>query len=329
MAQITQEFHRIASDKQWGKRIDQYLYISGIGISRNLIQKLIKQGKVLVNDKPVKPAYRIKEGDNVFVRFEMATGQTIQPEDIPLNIIYEDDDLIVVNKQKGIVVHPAHGNFEHTMVNALLHHCGVLPSLTENIRPGVLHRLDKDTSGLIMFAKTDQALSTLGTAIAKRRIKKLYDALCWNYPGLNDGVIEAPIGRSGLDRTKMVVSALSDKHATTRFHVLERFPIGCYVKVSLITGRTHQIRVHFNHIGCPIMGDEDYGGTNPAAIKNSKHLRYFREILGLIDRQALHASELTFAHPRTGKEVHFTAPLPDDMKAVLEYLRKNFVSKPA
>jgi 23S rRNA pseudouridine1911/1915/1917 synthase len=329
LAQITQEFHRIASDKQWGKRIDQYLYISGIGISRSLIQKLIRQGKVLVNGKPVKPAYRIKEGDNVFVRFEMETGKAIRPEDIPLNIIHEDDDIIVVNKQKGIVVHPAHGNFEHTMVNALLHHCGVLPSLTENVRPGVLHRLDKDTSGLIMFAKTDQALSTLGTAIARRRIKKLYDALCWNYPGLNDGVIEAPIGRSGLDRTKMAVSALSDKQATTRFHVLERFPIGCYVKVSLITGRTHQIRVHFNHIGCPVMGDGDYGGTNPAAIKDSRYLRHFREILGLIDRQALHASELTFAHPRTGKEVRFIAPLPDDMKAVLEYLRKNFGGKPA
>jgi len=327
LAQATQEFHRIVSEKQWGRRIDQYLYISGIGISRSLIQKLIKQGKVLVNDKAVKPAYRVKEGDVVSVRFELDTGSEIMPEEIPLDIVFEDQEIIIINKPKGIVVHPARGNFEHTMVNALLHHCGVLPSLTEDVRPGVLHRLDKDTTGLIIFAKTDHALSTLGKAISKRQITKIYDVLCWNYPGLNEGVIEAPIGRSGLDRTRMVVTALSSKSATTKFRVLERFPIGCYLKVSLITGRTHQIRVHFNHIGCPVMGDEDYGGRAPSVIENSEHLPYFKKILELIDRQALHASELTFTHPSTGREVHFTVPLPEDMAQVLKYLSEIFNEK--
>lgn len=324
MAQVIQEFKRIVSEKQWGRRIDQYLYISGIGISRNLIQKLIKQGKVLVNNKPVKPAYRIKEGDDVFVRFELETGSEIKPEEIPLDIVYEDEEIIVINKPKGIIVHPARGNFEHTMVNALLHHCGRLPSLTDEIRPGVLHRLDKDTTGLIIFAKTDQALSTLGKAIEKRQVKKIYDVLCWNYPGMNEGIIEAPIGRSKLDRTKMVVTALASKLSTTKFVVLARFPVATHLKVSLITGRTHQIRVHLKHIGCPVVGDKDYGGRNPGVIQDSQNLKYFKEILKLIDRQALHASELVFLHPRTKKEMVFTTPLPEDMQNVLAYLRREF-----
>lgn len=324
MPQTPQEFRRTVSEKQWGTRLDQYLNISGIGMSRSLIQKLIRQGKVMVNDRPVKPSYRVKEGDRVLIRYVLDTGPDLKPEEIPLDIVFEDADIVVVNKPAGIVVHPARSNREHTMVNALLHHCGSLPSLANEVRPGVIHRLDKDTTGLIIFAKTGHALSTLGKAISRRQIKKTYDVICWNYPGLNEGVIEAPIGRSGLDRTKMTVTALSDKQATTRFRVVERFPIGCYLKISLITGRTHQIRVHFNHIGCPVVGDYDYGGRNPAVIKDSGHLPHFKAILDLIDRQTLHASELVFDHPATGQTLHFTAPLPDDFRAVLEYLRKNF-----
>ncbi len=315
------EFKRTVAEKQRGKRIDQYLIIAGIGISRNLTQKLIDQGKVLVNNHAVKHSYRVKTDDEIYVRFEMVPAPEIKAEDIPLNIIYENDEIIVVNKDKNMIVHPARGNFEHTMVNALLHHCGRLPTLSDRVRPGVLHRLDKDTTGIILFAKTDDALRVLSRAIEKREVKKRYDVLCWDYPGMPEGVIEAPIGRSGLDRKKMVVTPLSSKLATTKFSVLERFGIATYLKVSLVTGRTHQIRVHFKHIGCPIVGDRDYKGRSPGVIRQGKDLPIFKEILKLIDRQALHASELIFNHPKTKKEMRLTAPLPEDMQRVLSYLR--------
>ena len=324
MDPVEQEFKRVVSEKQWGTRIDQYLSISGIGISRNLIQRMIRDGRVLVNDKPVKPSYRVKQDDHVLVRLALRTGLEIQPENIPLDIIHEDDDIIVLNKPAGIIVHPARGNMQHTLVNAVLYHCGRLPSLNDAIRPGVLHRLDKETTGLIIFAKTDEALSRLGTMIAQRRIQKRYEVVCWGFPGLYEGMIEAPIGRSGLDRTKMTVTPLSSKQAATRIKVLERFPIASHLKVWLITGRTHQIRVHLKHIGCPVVGDHDYNGRNPEVIKESEHLPHFKKILELIDRQALHAAELDFEHPRTGKPLHLAAPLPPDIETVLEYLRKHF-----
>jgi 23S rRNA pseudouridine1911/1915/1917 synthase len=325
LARVEQEFKRsVVSEKQWGTRIDHYLIRSGIGVSRNLIQKLIRQGRVLVNDKPVKPAYRLKEGDNVYVRFEMFVSSEIHPENIPLDIVYEDGDILVLNKPAGIIVHPAQGNLEHTLVNAVLYHCGRLPSLSDAVRPGVIHRLDKDTTGLIIFAKTDAVLTAMGKMIARRQIQKIYEVVCWDFPGLYDGMIEAPIGRSGLDRTKMTVTPLSSKVAATKFKVLERFPLASHLKVWLITGRTHQIRVHLKHIGCPVVGDPDYDGRNPSVIKKSVHLPYFRAILDLIDRQALHAAELKFQHPRTGQEMHLRAPLPPDMTRVLEYLRRSF-----
>ncbi|OPX17703.1 hypothetical protein BXT86_05060 [candidate division WOR-3 bacterium 4484_100] len=254
---IEKKFERTVAEKQRGRRIDHYLISAGIGVSRSLTQKLIEKGNVLVNGHPVKRAYRVKTGDHIEVSFELAPAPQIKPENIPLKIIYEDEDIIVVDKEKGMVVHPARGNFEHTMVNALLYHCGNLPTLGDKIRPGVVHRLDKDTTGLILFAKTDYALSALSRALERREIKKRYDVICWGYPGLNRGMIEAPIGRSGLDRKKMVVTPLSSKPATTKFYVIERFPIATYLKVYLITGRTHQIRVHFKHIGCPIVGDSE------------------------------------------------------------------------
>jgi 23S rRNA pseudouridine1911/1915/1917 synthase len=276
---------------------------------------------VLVNDQTVKHSYRVKTGDEILVRFELKPAPEVQPEDIPLDIVYEDSNIIVVNKDKDMVVHPARGNFEHTMINALLHHCGNLPTLGDKIRPGVLHRLDKDTTGLILFAKTDYALRTLGRMIEKRRLKKTYEVLCWNYPGMPEGVIEAPIGRSGLDRKKMIVTPLSSKEATTKFIVLERFSVATYLRVSLITGRTHQIRVHFLHIGCPIVGDKDYKGRSPSVVRRTKDLPLFKEVLKLIDRQALHAIELEFAHPTKKKTMKFTVPLPDDMEHVLSCLR--------
>jgi 23S rRNA pseudouridine1911/1915/1917 synthase len=316
-------FQRVVAEKQRGKRIDHYLIIAGIGISRNLTQKLIDKGNVLVNKKPVKHSYRVKTGDEIFVRFKLTQAPEIKAEDISLDIIYEDADLIVVNKQKGIVVHPARGNFEHTMVNALLHHCGHLPTLGDRVRPGVLHRLDKNTTGLILFAKTDNALRSIAMQIERRQVKKIYDALCWNYPGMPQGLIQAPIGRSGLDRKKMAVTPLSSKDAATKYMVRERFTIATHVEVSLITGRTHQIRVHFNHVGCPVIGDQDYGGRSPGTIRKAQDLPRFKQILKIIDRQALNSSQITFEHPSKKKAMTFTAPLPQDMQKVLSYLRTN------
>jgi 23S rRNA pseudouridine1911/1915/1917 synthase len=276
----------------------------------------------MVNGHPVKRSYRVKSGDDIHVHIEVKVAPEIKAEDIPLDIVYEDEALIVVNKAKGIIVHPARGNFEHTMVNALLHHVGALPTLGDKVRPGVLHRLDKDTTGLIMFAKTDTALRFLGRKIEQRKVKKIYHVLCWNYPGLPDGTIEAPIGRSGLDRTKMTVTPLLSKEAKTEYHVLERFSIATYMKVALITGRTHQIRVHLKHVGCPVVGDKDYGGRSPGVIKRGCDIPTFKNVLHLIDRQALHAAEIVFDHPVHRKKMKLTAPLPDDMQRVLSFLRR-------
>jgi 23S rRNA pseudouridine1911/1915/1917 synthase len=245
----------------------------------------------------------------------------IKAEAIPLDIVYEDDAIIVVNKARGIIVHPARGNFEHTMVNALLHHVGSLPTLGDKVRPGVLHRLDKATTGLIMFAKTDQALRFLSRRIEERKVTKIYNVLCWNYPGMPEGVIEAPIGRSGLDRRKMTVTPLLSKDAETKYHVIERFRIASYLNVALITGRTHQIRVHLKHVGCPVIGDKDYGGRSPSVIRQGKDIPVFKHILKMIDRQALHAARIVFDHPCTRKKMTLSAPLPDDMQQVLDHLR--------
>ncbi len=318
----SREFSRVVAEKQKGRRIDQYLISAGIGLSRSLTQKLISTGKVLVNNSPVKSSYRVKTGDEISVHFQVQLAPQMMPEEIALDIVHEDSEIIVVNKHKGIVVHPARGNFRHTMVNALLHHCGQLPTLGDKIRPGVLHRLDKDTTGLIIFAKTDSALTSLSRAIERREVRKKYEVICWNYPGLPEGVIEAPIGRSGLDRKKMTVTPLSSKLATTKFVVEQRFRIATYLSVVLITGRTHQIRVHFKHIGCPIVGDKDYGGRSPGVIRKSEELPVFKGVLGLIDRQALHAAELDFVHPGSKRKVHLEAPLPEDMQVVLNYLRE-------
>lgn len=316
------EFTRVVAERQKGRRIDHYLISAGIGLSRSLTQKLINTGKVLVNKSAVKSSYRVKTGDEIEVHFVVQSAPQMQPEDIPLDIVHEDSEIIVVNKQKGIVVHPARGNFQHTMVNALLHHVGELPTLGDRIRPGVLHRLDKDTTGLIMFAKTDSALTFLSRAIERREVRKKYEVVCWEYPGLPEGVIEAPIGRSGLDRKKMTVTPLSSKVATTKFTVQQRFRIATHLSVVLITGRTHQIRVHFKHIGCPIVGDKDYGGRSPGIIRKSEELPVFKGVLGLIDRQALHAAELDFVHPASKRRMHLKASLPQDMQTVLAYLRE-------
>ena len=319
---MKKEFNRIVSEKMWGKRLDHYLLLSGIGVSRNRTHKLIEGGAVLVNTKKTKPSYRVKPGDNIKANFEIEDELKITAEPMKLAIVYEDNEVIVVNKPTGMIVHPARGHSHGTLVQGLLYHCRNLPPHPDSkIRPGVIHRLDKDTTGLLLFAKTDDALSNLGMAIEARKISREYLSVAWgNFPQ-DKGMIEAPIGRNSLDRKKMAVTPFSAKTAATGFEVKERYKIATYLKLKLLTGRTHQIRVHLQHYGHPVVGDPDYGGRSKSVITKQTDLPIFKKILTIIDRQALLAYKLGFNHPRTGKYLEFTAPLPKDISDLLVFLR--------
>jgi 23S rRNA pseudouridine1911/1915/1917 synthase len=315
-------FERIVSEKMRGRRLDHYLLLSGIGRSRSQTGKLIAQGKILVNDKPTKASYKVKHNDRIRATFEIADRFTIKPEPIPLKIVYEDSEIIVIDKSAGIVVHPARGHSEHTLVNALLHHCRNLPvSDNRKIRPGVLHRLDKDTTGLLVFAKTDLSLTNLGRQVEARALSREYRALVWGDLGLETGTIDAPMGRSSLDRRRMAVTPFASRTAVTDFETLERYRLATYVKVKLRTGRTHQIRVHMSHYGHPVVGDPEYGGRSRDVIQHPNDVPAFEQALRIIKRQALHAARLGFRHPATGKYVEFESSLPEDMQELLAYLR--------
>uniref|UniRef100_A0A7C3UUL1 Pseudouridine synthase n=1 Tax=candidate division WOR-3 bacterium TaxID=2052148 RepID=A0A7C3UUL1_UNCW3 len=317
---MEREFQRIVAEKMRGTRLDHYLLVSGIGLSRNKVVRLIREGKVLVNERKVKPSYRVKGGDNVYARFELERELTIIPEAIPLNIVYEDEDVIVIDKPKGMVVHPARGHKSGTLVNALLFHCQNLPVGQEKVRPGVIHRLDKDTTGLIVFAKTDSALSFLGKELEKRRINREYLAVLWGNLPLEKGIIEAPIGRDSLDRKKMAVTPFGSKKAITEFTVIKRYGIATYCRLKLLTGRTHQIRVHMSHYGHPVVGDKEYGRSLTHLVKSKEEYARAKKMLSVIDRQALHAARLGFTHPKTKEYVEFSSPLPEDMKKLLAIL---------
>lgn len=316
------EFSRVVSEKMWGKRLDHYLILSGIGVSRNRTHNLIKAGAVLVNGKKSKAGYTVKPGDCVIAQYEIEHDLQITAEPMQLNIVYEDNEVIIVDKPAGVVVHPARGHSHGTMVQGLLHHCRNLPEHKDSkIRPGVIHRLDKDTTGLLMFAKTDQALTHLGKAIEARKITREYLCLAWGHFPQDRGIIEAPIGRHTLDRKKMAVTPFSAKNAATAFEVITRFSIATYLRLKLMTGRTHQIRVHLAHYGHPVVGDADYGGRSKINIAKKSDAEKFKTILTLINRQALHAYKLGFIHPHTGKYIEFTSPLPKDIAGLLQYLQ--------
>ena len=272
---MKQTFERTVSEKMRGHRLDLYLMESGIGISRNQAAKLIAQGLVLVNDKPAKPSYKVKPDDHVTASFETAEPFTVDPEPIPLRIAYEDAEVVVVDKPAGMVVHPARGHSQHTLVNALLHHCRNLPAgANRRIRPGVLHRLDKDTTGLLVFAKTDRSLTNLGRQVEARKFTREYRAVVWGDLGLETGTIDAPVGRSSLNRKRMAVTPFASRTAITRFETLERFGIATLVKVRLLTGRTHQIRVHMTHYGHPVVGDPEYGGRSREVVRRQPTCRH-------------------------------------------------------
>jgi 23S rRNA pseudouridine1911/1915/1917 synthase len=319
---MKQTFERTVSEKMRGHRLDLYLMESGIGTSRNQVAKLIAQGLVRVNDKPAKPSYKVKPDDRVTASFETAEPFTVVPEPIPLRIAYEDAEVVVVDKPAGMVVHPARGHSQHTLVNALLHHCRNLPAgANRKIRPGVLHRLDKDTTGLLVFAKTDLSLTNLGRQVEARKFTREYRAVVWGDLGLETGTIDAPVGRSSLNRKRMAVTPFASRTAITRFETLERFGIATLVKVRLLTGRTHQIRVHMTHYGHPVVGDPEYGGRSREVVRRSTDVPAFERMLEIMKRQALHAAVLGFWHPATGKYLEFNSPLPEDMELLLKFLR--------
>jgi len=276
--------------------------------SRSSIQKLIEKGNVCVNGTPVtSKKYKLKEGDLVEVRIEEPIPLQAEPENIPLEIVYEDADLLVVNKPKGMVVHPAAGNWTGTLVNGILYHCqDRLSSINGVIRPGIVHRIDKDTSGLLVVAKNDISHQALAEQFAAHTITRAYRAIVYNNFTEDQGVVNAPIGRDPRNRLRMTVIERKGKQATTYYKVLERFGRFTYIEATLKTGRTHQIRVHMAHINHPLLGDELYG-PKKSPVRT--------------EGQVLHAKTLGFQHPSSGKYVEFDSPLPEGFSQVLNKLR--------
>lgn len=325
------EHFRVVVDKgQAPVRIDKYLFERIVNASRNRIQTAADAGFVMANGKPVKSSYKVKPLDVLTVMMDRPKyDNDIVPEDIPLDIVYEDDDLMVINKPAGLVVHPGCGNYHGTLVNAIAWHLRDIPSYNPNDpQVGLVHRIDKDTSGLLVVAKTPDAKTSLGLQFYNKTTKREYNALVWGIIDEDEGTVEGNIGRNPKDRMQMAVMSDPEqgKHAVTHYHVLERLGYVTLVKCVLETGRTHQIRVHMKHIGHVLFNDERYGGHEILKGTHfSKYKQFVNNCFEICPRQALHAKTLGFVHPRTGKEMFFTSELPKDMANLLERWR-NYIS---
>ncbi|UJF35153.1 RluA family pseudouridine synthase [Paenibacillus hexagrammi] len=288
------------------ERIDKFITESlEEEVSRTQVQQWVKDGHATVNGRTVKANYKLAEGDHIILTIPEPKAVELTGEPIPLEVVYEDSDVIVINKPRGLVVHPAPGHYSGTLVNALLYHCKDLSGINGELRPGIVHRIDKDTSGLIMAAKNDKAHASLAEQLKDHTVNRKYLALVHGNIEHEHGTIDAPIGRDSHDRKMYTVTDKNSKHAVTHFVVLERFGDFTLVELKLETGRTHQIRVHMKFIGQPLVGDPMYG--------KSKGM--------LMEGQALHAAVLGFIHPRTGEQLQFEAPLPEDMNSLLLSLR--------
>jgi 23S rRNA pseudouridine1911/1915/1917 synthase len=295
----------IVGEETDGERLDKFIAGQVEQLSRSMVKNLINEGKVLVNQAMYKPSYHVREGDEISIYMPEPQVLKLEPRNIPLEIIYQDVDLAVINKPKGLVVHPAQGNWDYTLVNALLYHVKDLSGINGRIRPGIVHRLDKDTSGVMVVAKNDVAHRGLAQQIKNHTIKREYIALAQGRINENSGTINAPIGRSKVDRKKMAVVA-DGRPAISNYHVIERFNSFSLVKVELLTGRTHQIRVHFAYIKHPVVGDPLYGSGKK---------------LFNLDSQALHAHLIGFVHPRKGEYMEFSRPFPEYYDTILASLR--------
>lgn len=295
-----------ANENSSGIRIDKYISDSVSKLTRSAVQNLIKSGNVIVGGSTVTKSFKLQPGDIIKINFDEPQPLDAVPENIPLDIIYEDDDLLVVNKPKGMVVHPAHGNHSGTLVNALLYHCGgSLSGINGVIRPGIVHRIDKNTSGLLIVAKNDAAHLKLSQQIKEHSFTREYEAIAVGYFKEKDGTVDAPIGRNRIDRKKMCVTQENSKHAVTHYSVLKQYGGFAHVRLRLETGRTHQIRVHLAYIGHPVLGDDVYG----------------KPYKGL-EGQCLHARKIGFIHPSTNEYFEFESDLPDYFVSALKRLEK-------
>lgn len=294
--------HLLITQELADVRLDALLAAHYPQCSRSYFQFLIQEGAVLVNGERVKKRTKPKVGDEIETCFLLTPELCVEPENIPLDIVYEDDHLLVVNKAAGMVVHPAPGHPSGTFVNALLYHCKQLTAENGDLRPGIVHRLDKETTGILVAAKTKEAHQGMIELFSTRQIKKVYLALCEGHP--NDQTISAPIGRHPVHRKEMAVVREGGKEAHTELTLLSHKEGKSYVSLNLLTGRTHQLRVHLKHIGCPLLGDPVYGSVS---LNHKLHL----------DRQMLHAHEIAFTHPISKRKLHLTAPIPTDMHALI------------
>ncbi|MEN8124136.1 MAG: RluA family pseudouridine synthase [Bacteroidota bacterium] len=328
--ELYEHFKFIAAEGQEPLRVDKFLMNFIENATRNKIQQAIKAENVLVNDRVVKANYKVKPHDVVRVVLAHPPHENLLvAEDIPIDIIYEDDEVIVINKPAGMVVHPGHGNYTGTLVNALIYHFENLPK-NSNERPGLVHRIDKDTSGLLVIAKTEFAMANLANQFFERTSKRLYYALVWGNLENDEGTIEGNIGRSFKNRLQMDVFPEGDfgKHAVTHYKVIERFSYVTLVECKLETGRTHQIRAHFKYIGHPLFNDERYGGDK--ILKGTtftKYKQFVENCFKVLPRQALHAKTLGFTQPVTKENLSFDSEIPEDMQLCLEKWRNYTVNQ--
>ena len=315
-----EKIHLVVPPKQSRERIDVYLTHQIQNATRSKVRAAIDEGFVLVNGRRIKASHPIAPGETIDITLPRPPRTDARPEDIPLDIVYEDDQLLIVNKQAGMVAHPAFSNYTGTLVNALLHHCNALSTVNSETRPGIVHRLDKDTTGLMVVAKNDSAHHFLAKQFSRRTIEREYWAIVWGSFEERKGTIEAALGRSKRDRKKVAVTA-EGKHAVTDYQVLKEFEYLSLVRLKLRTGRTHQIRVHLAHVGHPVFGDSTYGGRSHVwgGLEGKKAQQAFN-LLKLIGRQALHAKTIGFVHPETKNQVKFDSELPADMQEVLSRL---------
>ena len=303
-----EEFRFQITEDMEDERIDKCVSLLIDSLSRSFIQKMIKEERVLVNDRPVKGSYRVKTDDEVAFELPESVEPDIEAENIPLDILYEDKDVIVVNKPKGMVVHPAAGHYSGTLVNALMYHCGKeLSGINGVMRPGIVHRIDMDTTGSLIVCKNDKAHNCIAAQLKEHSINRRYHAICYGVLKEDEGTIDKPIGRHPQDRKKMAVNEKNGKRAVTHYRVLKRFEKYTYIECVVETGRTHQIRVHMASIGHPLLGDEIYSN---------------RKCPFKLQGQTLHAKTLGFVHPSTEKYIEIDAPLPDYFQKLLEIVDK-------
>jgi 23S rRNA pseudouridine1911/1915/1917 synthase len=325
--ELYEHFRFVVDKGQSPLRIDKYLFAKIANASRNRIQNAARAGSILVNDRPVKPNYTVRPVDVISVVLAYPPRDTeIHPENIPVDILFEDRDILVINKPAGMVVHPGHGNFSGTLLNALVYYFLHTPeNLGIEAKPYLAHRIDKDTTGLLLVAKNELVQSKLARQFFDHTIDRTYTALVWGDLKDPEGTISGNILRSTRDRTVMAIADDEEtgRHAVTHWHALERFTYVTLVECILETGRTHQIRAHFKHIGHPLFNDEKYGGSR--ILKGttfSRYKQFVENCFALMPRQALHARSLGFTHPASGKRMHFSSELPDDFRAVVEKWRK-------